>query len=161
MRDRPDAPPFSGYLLWHVSLRWRVATDRALAPLGLTHAQYALVASLYSMERGGARPSQRELADFSGLEPMYVSRLARVLEGRRLLERRDNPSDPRAVQLSLTPKGAETVERAVVLVREVEDRHLAPLGGTGSEDDLALRRMLWALLGHADALRGTPTDTSD
>ena len=81
MAEQADVPPPpGGYLLWHLSLRWRVAMDRALSPLGLTHAQYAVVASLYSMERGGTKPSQRQLADFSGLEPMYVSRLARALE---------------------------------------------------------------------------------
>jgi DNA-binding MarR family transcriptional regulator len=156
MSDQPDTPLTSGYLLWHVSLRWRVAMDRALAPLGLTHAQYAVVASLFSMERGGVQPSQRQLADFSGLEPMYVSRLARVLEGNGLVERRDNPSDPRAVQMSLTEKGVETVKSALVTVRELEDRYLEPLGGKDSPEDIALRRGLQALLDHADSLGGTP-----
>ena len=53
--------------------------EGAVAPLGLTHAQYAMVASLYGMHRTGERPSQRRLADHTGLEALYVSKLARSL----------------------------------------------------------------------------------
>ena len=28
-----------GFLVWRLSMKWRVAVDRAVAPLGLTHAQ--------------------------------------------------------------------------------------------------------------------------
>ncbi|MER6983053.1 MarR family transcriptional regulator, partial [Streptomyces carpinensis] len=70
----------AGFLVWRLSMKWRVAVDRAVAPLGLTHAQYALMASLYGMSRSGLRPSQRRLADRTGLEPLYVSKLARALE---------------------------------------------------------------------------------
>ncbi|MFA1538389.1 MarR family winged helix-turn-helix transcriptional regulator [Actinomadura monticuli] len=157
MANQADAPPPpTGYLLWHVSLRWRVAMDRALAPLGLTHAQYAVVASLHGMLMSGVRPSQRQLADYSGLEPMYISRLVRTLERAGLVERTDNPDDPRAVQLSLTARGSEVVAKAVPEVRELEGRYLEPLGGAGSARNVELRRALQTLLDHADALGGTP-----
>src|SRR3546814_1614378 len=55
---------------------WRTAVDRALDPLGLTHAQYVVLASLLALDR----PSQRELADHTGLEALYISKLARSLE---------------------------------------------------------------------------------
>ncbi|MGW2118457.1 MarR family winged helix-turn-helix transcriptional regulator, partial [Streptomyces zhihengii] len=69
-----------GFLVWRLSMKWRVAVDRALAPLGLTHAQYSVVATLRGLDRSGIRPSQRELADHTGLEALYVSKLARSLE---------------------------------------------------------------------------------
>ncbi|GLW63965.1 MarR family transcriptional regulator [Actinomadura rubrobrunea] len=156
MAQRDDVPPPTGYLLWHVSLRWRVAMDRLLAPLGLTHAQYAVVASLHAMTVGGARPSQRQLARYSGLEPMYISRLVRTLEQAGLVERTDNPDDPRAVQLALTPRGMEVVTAAVPKVRELEERYLEPLGGRNAPRTIELRRALQTLLAHADALGGTP-----
>lgn len=58
----------AGFLIWRLSMRWRAAMDQVLAPLGLTQAQYAVLAPLGSLARGGARPSQRELADLTGLE---------------------------------------------------------------------------------------------
>ncbi|MFB8774742.1 MarR family winged helix-turn-helix transcriptional regulator [Streptomyces broussonetiae] len=118
-----------GFLVWRLSMKWRVAVDRAVAPLGLTHAQYALVASLHGMHRAGERPSQRRLADHTGLEPLYVSKLARTLEAAGLLERARDPHDPRAVQLTLTEEGREVTRRAIRVVHGLLQQLLAPLGG--------------------------------
>ncbi|MDO0909780.1 MarR family transcriptional regulator [Streptomyces sp. DT2A-34] len=121
-----------GFLVWRLSTKWRVAVDRAVTPLGLTHAQYALVASLYGMQRRGERPSQRRLADHTGLEPLYVSKLARSLETAGLLERTRDPRDPRAVQLALTEQGRERTRQAIKVVQGLLQQLLAPLGGLDS-----------------------------
>jgi DNA-binding MarR family transcriptional regulator len=150
LTDRP--PPSTGYLLWQLSLRWRVTLDRALAPLGLTSSRYAVLASLHGFSRAGYRPSQRELASFSGLEPMHVSKLVRALERAGLVERAGNPDDTRAVQLNLTAQGTEVVTAARQKVIELEDRRLAPLGGRRSERSMELRDTLLTLLRHAEAM---------
>jgi MarR family transcriptional regulator, organic hydroperoxide resistance regulator len=147
--------PSVGYLVWHLSLKWGVAVDRALSPLGLTHAPYALLASLYALSQGGARPSQRELADFSGLEVMYVSKLVRSLERAGLLRRSDHPGDPRAFQLELTAAGASLVTKAALVVRELYDELLAPIGGRTSKRAEALMRQLQGLLEHAQLVNRT------
>ncbi|GAB7106211.1 MarR family transcriptional regulator [Streptomyces phaeofaciens JCM 4814] len=121
-----------GYLVWRLSTKWRVAVDRAVAPLGLTHAQYSLVASLYGMRRAGERPSQRRLADHTGLEALYVSKLARALESAGLIERTRDPGDPRAVQLALTERGEDVTRRAITVVQGLLERLLEPLGGLDS-----------------------------
>src|SRR5215472_18861900 len=135
-----------GYLLWRVTLKWVAAVDRALAPLGLTHAQYSLLASLYGLSRASRCPSQRELADVTGLEPMFISKLARVLERGGLIARDRHPTDPRAVQLRMTPRGVEVVQAAIGVVRTLQDERLAPLGGSASPRSAALRQTLLALL---------------
>ncbi|MBD0839899.1 MarR family winged helix-turn-helix transcriptional regulator [Streptomyces sp. TRM68416] len=135
-----------GFLVWRLSTKWRVAVDRAVAPLGLTHAQYALVASLYGMQRAGERPSQRRLADHTGLEPLYVSKLARALEASGLLERTRDPRDPRAVQLALTDRGRETTGQAIGVVQGLLDQLLQPLGGLDSDRTREFGRDLAALL---------------
>jgi DNA-binding MarR family transcriptional regulator len=109
-------------------MRWRVAVDRALAPLGLTHAQYVLLASLYGLDRAGQQPSQRELADQTGLEALYVSKLARALDADGLIERTRDPADTRTVRLTLTGHGREVVRPAITKVGKLLDQLLAPLG---------------------------------
>jgi DNA-binding MarR family transcriptional regulator len=109
-------------------MKWRVAVDRALAPLGLTHAQYVLLASLYGLDRAGQRPSQRELADQTGLEALYVSKLARALDADGLIERTRDPADTRTVRLTLTGRGREVVRPAITTVGKLLDQLLAPLG---------------------------------
>jgi DNA-binding MarR family transcriptional regulator len=142
-------PPSIGYLVWHLTLRWRAELDRALAPLGLTSAQYGVLASLHGLSRGGARPSQRNLADFAGLEPMHVSKLVRALERASLVERTGNPSDTRAVQLSLTDRGVQVVTAGRAEVLQLEEQRLAPLGGPQSQPSIELRETLLTLLRHA------------
>ncbi len=135
-----------GFLVWRLSTKWRVAVDRAVTPLGLTHAQYALVASLYGMQRRGERPSQRRLADHTGLEPLYVSKLARSLEAAGLLERTRDPRDPRAVQLALTEQGRERTRQAIRVVQGLLHQLLVPLGGLDSARTREFTRELATLL---------------
>ncbi|MGE5597725.1 MAG: MarR family winged helix-turn-helix transcriptional regulator [Hyphomicrobiales bacterium] len=143
---RSPETPTPGFLVWRLAMKWRVAVDRALAPLGLTHAQYTLVASLFGMDRSGRHPSQRELADRVGLEPIYVSKLARALEAGGLLRRTEHPADTRAVQLALTERGKAVAVEAIAIVHDLLEQLTAPLGGASSERTRALTRELAVLL---------------
>lgn len=138
--------PTPGFLVWRLSMKWRVAVDRALAPLGLTHAQYSLLGSLLGMHHARQRPSQRQLADRTGLEPLYVSKLARALESAGLLTRDPDPADTRAVRLSLTPQGVATSTKAAGIVRALIDELMQPLGGLDSRRAATFVRDLTALL---------------
>jgi DNA-binding MarR family transcriptional regulator len=141
-----EAAPTTGSLVWRLSMKWRAAVDRAVAPLGLTHAQFVVLASLYGLSRRGTRPSQRELADFTGLEPVYISRLARALESSGMINRTDDPHDPRAVELTLTDHGIEIAVHAVAAVRALHDELLEPIGGLDSARNRELVATLQALL---------------
>ncbi|MGW6195319.1 MarR family winged helix-turn-helix transcriptional regulator [Kribbella sp. NPDC055110] len=118
-----------GHLVWRLSMKWRVAVDRALAPRGLTHAQYVMLASLYGLERDGRVPSQRELADHTGMEALYVSKLVRSLDADGLVRRTRDAKDTRTLRLELTAKGRETIEPAIAEVAALLDKLLAPFGG--------------------------------
>lgn len=135
-----------GYLIWRLSMRWRAAIDAALAPYGLTQAQYSVLAPLYGMTRGGTRPSQRELADITGLDAVYVSKLVRALEREGFVARAVSAADPRAVELSLTEHGSETLRHAVDTVYEMRERLTSPLGGNDGERTAELAGLLQELL---------------
>ncbi|MET7286988.1 MarR family transcriptional regulator [Streptomyces sp. NPDC005573] len=135
-----------GYLVWRLSIKWRVAVDQALDPLNLTHAQYVLLSSLFGMERSGLRPSQRELADHTGLEALYVSKLARSLETAGLVRRTRDTDDIRIVRLALTGAGHAAVRPAIDAVQELHDQLLAPLGGRDDPRTADLVRTLTSLL---------------
>jgi DNA-binding MarR family transcriptional regulator len=141
--------PSTGFLVWHLSLRWQVQLSRALAPLGITHTDYAVLASLHGLARAGIRPSQRELADVSGLEPMYVSKRARALEAAGLVERRPHPADPRANELSLTDRGNDVVTAGRRVVVDLEEQRLAVLGGRSGQRAAQFKDALTELLRHA------------
>ena len=135
-----------GFLVWRLATQWRTAVDRALEPLGLTQAQYAVLAPLYGMSRGGSRPSQRQLADLTGLDAVYVSKLIRSLERAGLVARAVSAADSRAVELSLTERGVAMLPGAIEVVSGLRERLTKPLGGTGGAGTAELARMLRELL---------------
>jgi DNA-binding MarR family transcriptional regulator len=138
--------PTPGYLVWRLAMKWQAAVDRAVAPFDLTHAQYSLLASLRGLTRSGDKPSQRELADFTGLDPIFVSKLVRTLEQKGLVERSPHPADTRALELSLTGSGLKLVDRAIKAVRALLDELLEPLGGFDSRTTKQFSATLQQLL---------------
>ncbi|MDH6627890.1 DNA-binding MarR family transcriptional regulator [Streptomyces sp. LBL] len=147
MSDAPKAlSPTPGYLVWRLANKWRTAVDQALAPLNLTHAQYVLLASLSGMEASGGQPSQRELADHTGLEALYVSKLARALEAAGLVGRTRDTEDTRVVRLALTDEGKAAVRPAVAAVQVLLDQLLTPLGGLDDRRTEDFKRTLTQLL---------------
>jgi DNA-binding MarR family transcriptional regulator len=83
---------------------------------------------------------------------MHVSKLIRALERAGLVARVENPDDARAVQLNATARGVEVVVAARGKVIELEDRRLAPLGGSQGERSVELRNTLLTLLRYAEAM---------
>ena len=139
--------PTTGFLMWRVSTKWRTAVDRALKPVGLTHAQFALLAVLSGLSRSGARPRQRAPAETTGVEAIYVSKLARALEKNGLVERPADPDDPRAVRLGLTAKGRAAIIEALQIVHALHEELTRPIGGLDGEENRRLRDTLLTLLG--------------
>src|SRR5438445_10986872 len=92
-------------LLWQVTNRWQTAQRAALRPLGLTHVQYVLLASLTWLTADGA-VSQRELAEHAASDPMMTSQVVRVLESHGWVKREVHPEDARAWALRVTRSGA-------------------------------------------------------
>jgi MarR family transcriptional regulator, organic hydroperoxide resistance regulator len=156
--NNPDLPPgrvafpSMGYLVWHLSLRWQAQLSDELEPLGITPAQYAVLAHLHALSASGTKPNQRQLADVSSLEPMYVSKLARSLEAARLVSRTRHPTDPRAIQLSLTRRGVEVVTQARRIAARLDQQRLATFGGPSSEQAAQLNASLQVLLHEAEDL---------
>jgi MarR family transcriptional regulator, organic hydroperoxide resistance regulator len=143
--DEP-AMPTTGALVWQLAMRWRSAVDRAVAPLGLTHAQYVALASLRGLTARGEKPSQRRLATWTGLGTIYVSKLVRTLERDGLIVRSPDPTDARAVQITLTERGRDTADQAIPIVRALDRELTAVLGGPGSDQVGALGDALRTLL---------------
>jgi DNA-binding MarR family transcriptional regulator len=117
---RPGDSP--GFLLWRVSLRWQRLMIATLRPMGLSHVQYVLLASLWWLAaRASDRPTQRQLAEFAATDPMMTSQVLRTLERRGLVVRSAHPTDSRARQLAVTQEGAALARQAIGAV-EVADR---------------------------------------
>ncbi len=121
----PGASP--GLMLWRVTNAWQRTVRAALAPFGLTHVQFVLLAVLTAMDPSVA-VTQRGLARQAATDPMMTSQVLRALEGKGLVERLPHPTDGRARTLAATPAGIELANRANVAVEAADDDYFAALG---------------------------------
>ncbi len=135
----------SGFLLWQVTTLWQRGIKKALEPIGLTHPQFVLLASLMWLQHLQAEVMQIDLSNHSKIDPMTTSTVLRTLEGKHLLERKPHPTDTRAKLLALTPAGRAATAEAVKIIERFDTDFFATLGGrlrefNGLMHQLALRR---------------------
>ena len=69
----------------------------------------------------------QQLSSDLGIDPSAMVKLINELESTGLAKRERRPGDRRAWQVSITPKGRRTLERARRLVAQVEDEVLGGL----------------------------------
>lgn len=136
----------TGSLVWHLAMKWRAEVDRAIVHLGLTHAEYSVLASLHALVVKGGAPTQRELADYTGLQAIYISKLVRALEAGGHVSRHHDQVDARAYRLALTDAGRVTISAAIEIVRSLDRRLTEPLGGPDGRQTKDLAAMLSLLL---------------
>jgi DNA-binding MarR family transcriptional regulator len=116
-----------GLTLWQVTNRWQAAQRAALKPLGLTHVQFVLLASLAWLTTEGT-VTQKNLADHAATDIMMTSQVLRALEERGLVRREPHPLDKRARSLTVTGKGRQLADRAVAVVEACDRAFFQPIG---------------------------------
>src|SRR5215216_6914054 len=133
-----EVAEFAGQLFFRL---WRASHTRiaeALESVGLTPALFGLLNVL------GAREGaiQQELGSAMGIDPSTMVSLIDQLEAAGLAKRRPRPTDRRAREVAITPKGRRVLARARRLASQVDDEVLQGL--TAAE-----RRQLLTLLRRA------------
>ncbi len=121
----PDESP--GFLLWHVTLRWRREVAAVLKPLGLTHVQFVLLASTWWLNTHDQQPTQAALAAHAGTDVKMTSQVVRTLEQKGLVTREVDANDTRARRIVVTPAGTTLAPRAIKVVEAVDVALLEPL----------------------------------
>lgn len=94
----------------------------ALRPLGLSHVQFVLLACAWWLARDGNNPTQREIADQAGTDPMMTSQVLRSLEGRGLIERAADETDGRVRRVQPSPRGRKLARRAIEVVERADEQ---------------------------------------
>lgn len=135
MADRGLATRFAsagespGLALWRTTNRWQAVMRAALAPHGLTHVQYVLLASLVHLENetADAVVTQTVLATAAATDPMMSSQVVRALEAKGLLVRPHHPEDRRARVLQATDAGVAAARAATADVEAADARFFGAL----------------------------------
>jgi DNA-binding MarR family transcriptional regulator len=114
-----------------------------LQPLGLTHPQYLVMVTLWSV---GEPISVKELSRLLKLEAPTLSPLLKRLQSAGLVERQRDPADERSLLVNLTQQGLDLRVRAASVPAALFDRL-----GMSVEKIETLRDALNELIGHAKA----------
>jgi DNA-binding MarR family transcriptional regulator len=96
---------------------WSRHFDATLRPLGLTPVQFIALYVIGLRCRRAEMPSQVQVAAATQLDPMMISKILRLLEGRGYLKRSPHPDDPRANALHLTHAGDALLRAALPVFR--------------------------------------------
>ncbi len=140
MASHPSAEPpvteFAGQLFFRL---WRAAHTRAadvLETVDLTPALFGLLNVI------GAREGaiQQELGAAIGIDRSTMVSLIDQLENAGLAKRRPSPTDRRAREIVITPKGRRLLERARAMIAETEDDVLGGLSDEERDDLIGLLR---------------------
>jgi DNA-binding MarR family transcriptional regulator len=131
-----EIPEFAGQLFFRL---WRASHTRIaelLETVGLRPALFGLLDIL------GARKGaiQQELGSAMGVDPSTMVSLIDELETAGLAERRPRPTDRRAREVVITPKGRRLLERARRMASQVEDEVLGGLNAAERRQLLTLLR---------------------
>jgi DNA-binding MarR family transcriptional regulator len=123
-----------GYLFKHATEGMRALNNEALAPFEVDGRTLAILLVV-----AGAQSSQLEVARRLGIDRTSMVALLDDLEGRGLVERRQDAHDRRRNSVLLTDKGRRVLDGGTAATIAAEDRFLARL--TVEERD-ELRRLL-------------------
>lgn len=105
-QDDPQTPP-TIYLIKQLEIAVRHRLDRTLGPAGITAVQYSVLTELQ------AHPSVTgaDLARRWHISPQSISETIVTMENDGLVVRTPNPAHRKRLNISLTPKGTELLER--------------------------------------------------
>lgn len=114
MRPRNPRREFA-FLINDVARMLRTYADQRARQLGITRAQWAVMARLEHAE--GLK--QSELAEMLDLQPITLTRLVDRLCANGMIERRPDPNDRRAKRLHLTPLARPLMDRLADLGQDM------------------------------------------
>jgi DNA-binding MarR family transcriptional regulator len=131
-----EVAEFAGQLFFRLWRASHTQTAAALESIGLTPARFAVLSFLRA--RDGV--IQQQIGAAMGIDPSTMVALIDELERAGLAKRRPHPTDRRAREVVITPKGRRAVEQGRSLAREVEDDVLKGLASTERRQLLKLLR---------------------
>ena len=118
-----DPPDHVGYLIGDVSRMLRTVYDRRVEPLGLTRAQWRVLARISRIE--GC--TQTELAAELEIEKPTLGKLIERLEEKEWVTRRPDENDARTKRVFLTKRSGPVLNEMFSLADDVLDAVIAGL----------------------------------
>lgn len=145
-----------GFLIHDVSRMRRSAFDSFMRPLGITRAQWWVIAHL-SRQDG---MMQIQLADILDVGKASLGTVIDRLEAAGLVERRPDPVDRRANRLFMTRKSHQMIDKMQAAERQFSDQSLGRLSAAEREELVRMLSLIRADLVDMNKDGGEPDRTA-
>ncbi len=120
-----------GFLFWKASNLHQRLQRRALEPLKLTPTEFSVLACFFSLsEQAAGGVSQARVCAYAALDKMLVSTTTRALERKRLLVRRQDAGDKRAMVVTVSTVGQRVCNQAIARIEKVDAEFFGRIGKT-------------------------------
>jgi DNA-binding MarR family transcriptional regulator len=147
----PERNGTLGHLIQDLARLMAQRVDERARRLGLTRAQWTLIAALFRREGS----SQAALAEHLEITPISLGRLVDRMEKAGWIERREVPADRRAYRLYLTERAHRLRPQLRALTDHVQTHALRALDGAEQERFIAQLRTVRETLA-SDQIRRPP-----
>ncbi|MCB0820750.1 MAG: MarR family transcriptional regulator [Bacteroidetes bacterium] len=130
----------AGFVMWQVSMLWQRKLKAELDKLGLTHAQFLLLAALDYQSTQKKVVSQQDLATHCRIDKMMTSKILRIMQKKGFITRRKNKMDTRSKTLVVSEEGEMVLKQALKAVDRVDGDFVLPLGlnAMSFQDDMRM-----------------------
>jgi DNA-binding MarR family transcriptional regulator len=111
-----------GYFMMRAVQKWDREIDHIFDGLGTTRTQMVLLTALVKLSTGEKPVTQKNVADFVGLDQNTVSAVMRTLEKKGHITRSSTEDDLRAKFIAITDEGLSLVEQATKKILVMNQR---------------------------------------
>jgi DNA-binding MarR family transcriptional regulator len=116
----PDPQSFRGFVLWQDANRWEKFVNSRLQPLGVNQTGMFHLIALGWLLVSQPIVTQVDVAHYTGMTPMNVSKTLKKLEKIRLISRTVG-SDTRSKTLLITPEGMSILHESAGILKLAHD----------------------------------------
>jgi DNA-binding MarR family transcriptional regulator len=116
-KNVPDPMDYPGFLIWQKANAWEKFINSKLQKFGLTQSEILQLISLVILTQKKSEVTQVDLAEYTGVSAMGVSKTLKLLEKKKLITREEG-TDSRSKSLGCTETGLEVLIDSAVLLRE-------------------------------------------
>lgn len=133
----PGLKSYFGYSLYKAGIIYRtLMEERYLNKYNLAAPECGI---LYVLSTGSSASNQLSLGQELGIDKATIVKMIDKLEKLKFVKREVDPTDRRSKLVSLTPKGAQTLEKVQGFKAEIEKLVFASIS---KEDEAALKRLV-------------------
>lgn len=119
-QDFPDPREFTGFLFWQKANNWEKYVNSQLEAYNITQSEIFQLISISILLNQQEEVTQVDIANFTGVAPMSVSKILKKLEKKEFITRQIG-TDSRSKSLNITENGWDVLIKSTKILFEANN----------------------------------------